>query len=475
MAGSGNTAGDSVADSISDLFAPYDSSSGMLTPYNYGNNSSNNASNPSMSTTNDLSSTSNANLNSLALMSPGAAQSAAAAFNLDPSILQTTIGSLLQSPAAAQMFLSSLNNSVQGQSLTPMRGVFSPGLGGAGTGGTASGNMQSYGSTGNNDGSGGNTGSRLKNNGQGAYTFAGSGGAMLNGNTNTGSNAAGAASTGGSAGGSGYFGQAFSPGADFTNAALGHFGGTSSTSAAPYTNTNDGTSNNNNNNIPASHVSMYDDPTLALLSPLPMPSQDALLDNQANLMRTYQNAAGMEGDMDKLQESIDQLVRSMGLDMPGGMAGMGQPGQPVQGQTQTAGQVQTPSQGQILATGNPGISDIKVEPIDTPASAVSAGTPKSARRVGGATTAVPPPASAAASANPTPVPNRSTTSQPSNPNQQSGPSMGSDIDLGPLDDTGLDLALPEGFDMDAFLHDLAGDIETSNLDTGLGGSMSAAP
>jgi hypothetical protein len=29
--------------------------------------------------------------------------------------------------------------------------------------------------------------------------------------------------------------------------------------------------------------------------------------------------------------------------------------------------------------------------------------------------------------------------------------------------------------MDAFLHDLAGDIETSNLDTGLGGSMGAAP
>ncbi|MGG6497443.1 UNVERIFIED_CONTAM: hypothetical protein NY603_31425, partial [Bacteroidetes bacterium 56_B9] len=86
---------------------------------------------------------------------------------------------------------------------------------------------------------------------------------------------------------------------------------------------NDGTSNNNNNNIPASHVSMYDDPTLALLSPLPMPSQDALLDNQPTHLRTHQNAAGMEGDMDKLQESIDQLVRSMGLDMPGGMAGMG--------------------------------------------------------------------------------------------------------------------------------------------------------
>jgi heat shock transcription factor len=37
--------------------------------------------------------------------------------NLDPSLLNTTIGSLLQSPAAAQMFFNSLNASVQGQAL----------------------------------------------------------------------------------------------------------------------------------------------------------------------------------------------------------------------------------------------------------------------------------------------------------------------------------------------------------------------
>lgn len=37
--------------------------------------------------------------------------------NLDPGLLNTTIGSLLQSPAAAQMFFNSLNASVQGQAL----------------------------------------------------------------------------------------------------------------------------------------------------------------------------------------------------------------------------------------------------------------------------------------------------------------------------------------------------------------------
>lgn len=51
-------------------------------------------------------------------MSPRSATAAAQAFNLDPALLQTTIGSLLQSPAAATMFLNSLNNSVQAQSLT---------------------------------------------------------------------------------------------------------------------------------------------------------------------------------------------------------------------------------------------------------------------------------------------------------------------------------------------------------------------
>jgi hypothetical protein len=54
-------------------------------------------------------------------LSPTSAVNAAAAYNLDPSILQTTIGSLLQSPAAAQMFLNSLNNSVQGQALQSPR------------------------------------------------------------------------------------------------------------------------------------------------------------------------------------------------------------------------------------------------------------------------------------------------------------------------------------------------------------------
>lgn len=47
--------------------------------------------------------------------------------NLDPNLFHTTIGSLLQSPAAAQMFLSSLNSTVQGQSLsTPTKVPPSP-------------------------------------------------------------------------------------------------------------------------------------------------------------------------------------------------------------------------------------------------------------------------------------------------------------------------------------------------------------
>lgn len=111
--------------------------------------------------------------------------------NLDPSLLQTTIGSLLQSPAAAQMFLNSLNSSVQGQSLsTPSKVPPSPPVSGP--------------------------------------------------NVN--------------------------------------------------------------------------DPTLALFSPLP----GELVNNNNQLMGAYQKAAGVGGDVEKLQESIDSLVRSMGLDLPDG-------------------------------------------------------------------------------------------------------------------------------------------------------------
>lgn len=109
--------------------------------------------------------------------------------NLDPTLLQTTIGSLLQSPAAAQMFLNSLNSSVQGQSLsTPSKVPPSPSV--------------------------------------------------------TGPN--------------------------------------------------------------------VNDPTLALFSPLPQ----QLVNNNHDLLGAYQKAAGVGGDVEKLQESIDSLVRSMGLDIP---------------------------------------------------------------------------------------------------------------------------------------------------------------
>ncbi|BEJ15941.1 hypothetical protein CspHIS471_0505460 [Cutaneotrichosporon sp. HIS471] len=111
--------------------------------------------------------------------------------NLDPNLLQTTIGSLLQSPAAAQMFLNSLSHSVQGQSLsTPSKVPPSPPV------------------------------------------------------------------------------------------------------AGPNVN----------------------DPTLALFSPLP----PELVNNTNNLLGAYQKAAGVGGDVEKLQDSIDSLVRSMGLDLPSG-------------------------------------------------------------------------------------------------------------------------------------------------------------
>ncbi|ORX39592.1 hypothetical protein BD324DRAFT_648233 [Kockovaella imperatae] len=132
-------------------------------------------------------------------------QQLAQALNLDPSILQTTIGSLLQSPAAAEMFLNSLNNSIQGQALqTP----------------------------------GGNIDPRISQ-------------------------------------------------------------------AQPQT-----TSTTLRGNSAPSQT----DPTLALFSPLP--NQTALMENNDALIKSYQQAAAMGGDVEKLQESIDSLIRSMGLDLP---------------------------------------------------------------------------------------------------------------------------------------------------------------
>ena len=127
-------------------------------------------------------------------LSPNSTAQAAAAFNLDPSLLQTTIGSLLQSPAAAQMFLNSLNSSAQGQALqTPIKSQ---------------------------------------------------------------------------------------PSTGFT---------------------------------PQPHPEAAD-PTMALFSPLP--NQAALMANQDALMKQYQNAMGVNDDVEGLQQSIDELVRSMGLDIP---------------------------------------------------------------------------------------------------------------------------------------------------------------
>lgn len=123
---------------------------------------------------------------------PAANGTDASGLNLDSNLLQTTIGSLLQSPAAAQMFLNSLNASSQGQALaTPQKGVKpSPTIGGEQTA----------------------------------------------------------------------------------------------------------------------------DPTLALFSPLP--NHDGLVHNQNELLGAYQKAVGVNNDVNKLQESIDSLVRSMGLDLP---------------------------------------------------------------------------------------------------------------------------------------------------------------
>lgn len=151
-------------------------------------------------------------------LSPRSTAAAASAYNLDPSILQTTIGSLLQSPAAAQMFLNSLNNSVQGQTLnTPHPAP----------------------------------------NGQPSFPFP-------NQDTQHSSSTSSSSQQRPSS---------------FPNAASGQ-------EAA--------------------------DPTLALFSPLP--NHSALVNHSDQLQRSYQGAADMSQDVDKLQESIDSLVRSMGLE-----------------------------------------------------------------------------------------------------------------------------------------------------------------
>ncbi|WRT66799.1 uncharacterized protein IL334_003762 [Kwoniella shivajii] len=144
------------------------------------------------------------------LLSPNSAQAAASAYNLDPSLLQTTIGSLLQSPAAAQMFLNSLNSSVQGQALqTP--------------------------------------------------------------NTKT-------------------------------------------AIPVPVQPTQPNFQYPKQQNQALDNASL--DPTLALFSPIP--NQDQLTQNTNDLMKSYQDAISVNGGVDHLQESIDDLVRSMGLQIPSG-------------------------------------------------------------------------------------------------------------------------------------------------------------
>lgn len=61
------------------------------------------------------------------------------------------------------------------------------------------------------------------------------------------------------------------------------------------------------------------DPTLALFSPLP--NYNGLMQSNDALLKSYQDAAGIGTDVDKLQESIDHLVRSMGLDLANGQGG----------------------------------------------------------------------------------------------------------------------------------------------------------
>ncbi|WVF72537.1 hypothetical protein IAT40_007354 [Kwoniella sp. CBS 6097] len=175
------------------------------------------------------------------LMSPTSAEAAASAYNLDPSLLQTTIGSLLQSPAAAQMFLNSLNNSAQGQALQ------SPGS--SSLRNTVPGTSAGHFPFNNNTSINTNTNNNNLNN-------------SLPGSTNIGSS-----------------------------------------NAAPASGQTNG-------------IGTSLDPTMALFSPLP--HQDALMQSTDDLMKSYQDALAVNGGVDQLQESIDSLVRSMGLDIPPG-------------------------------------------------------------------------------------------------------------------------------------------------------------
>jgi heat shock transcription factor len=59
------------------------------------------------------------------------------------------------------------------------------------------------------------------------------------------------------------------------------------------------------------------DPTLALFTPLP--NQDTLVEQNDALLKSYQDAAAMGTDVEKLQNDIDSLVRSMGLDVSNGV------------------------------------------------------------------------------------------------------------------------------------------------------------
>lgn len=203
---------DPLLPSSSNALAPY--SSHLPFPSSNPNPSSAWASNPSQP-----------------LLSPTSAAAAAHAYNLDPSLLQTTIGSLLQSPAAAQMFLNSLNASAQGQALASQPNPHNP--------------------------------------------------SPLNPNPNANANPNGNASI-----------SATAPG---INA-----GGNGTGSGAKDL-----------------------DPTLALFSPLP--SHSALTSQSNDLLKSYNDALAVGEGVDNLQESIDSLVRSMGLDLPhgGSSAGIG--------------------------------------------------------------------------------------------------------------------------------------------------------
>lgn len=104
---------------LSDTDPLLPSSSNALAPY---------TSHPSFPSSNPNPSSAWASNPSQPLLSPTSAAAAAHAYNLDPSLLQTTIGSLLQSPAAAQMFLNSLSASAQGQALTSHSHPHNPSL-----------------------------------------------------------------------------------------------------------------------------------------------------------------------------------------------------------------------------------------------------------------------------------------------------------------------------------------------------------